>query len=174
MSYLLEGQESERLLFRRLREEDFHAWLPFFEDPLSNKYWKSEITDPVLQCKTWFQKTFQRYASNTGGMNVITEKSSGAFVGQCGLLIQHVDAVEELELGYSIMPAFRNRGFATEASTKAIEHAFKNKLSNSLISIIHEDNIESEKVAIKNKMQLDKRTMYSSNPVKIYRIFNID
>ena len=102
-------------------------------------------------------------------MNVLIDKKSGKFVGQCGLLIQVVDGIE-LEVGYSIMPEFRNQGFASEASQKCIQYAFEKGLQESVISIIHVDNVESEKVALKNKMVLDRRTIYNNNPVNIYRI----
>ena len=104
-------------------------------------------------------------------MNVLIEKSTGRFVGQCGLLVQTVDGVGELEVGYSIMPAFWNQGFATEAAAACIAHAFRHNLSDSVISIIHEDNVESERVAVKNGLTLEKRTEYKDNPVKIYRIY---
>ena len=32
MKYLLTGEESERLVFRLLHQDDFDLWLPFFED----------------------------------------------------------------------------------------------------------------------------------------------
>ena len=101
------------------------------------------------------------------------EKGTGQFVGQCGLLVQTVDGVRELEVGYSIMPAFWNQGFATEAAGACIAHAFRHKLSDSVISIIHEDNVESERVALKNGLVLDKRTVYKDNPVKIYRVVHL-
>jgi RimJ/RimL family protein N-acetyltransferase len=78
----------------------------------------------------------------------------------CGLLIQTVDGIEEVEIGYSVMPAFRNKGYATEAAIKCKEYAFENNLRDSLISIIAVKNLESQKVALKNNMQLEKTTMY--------------
>ncbi|CAN5757507.1 hypothetical protein BH10BAC2_BH10BAC2_07680 [soil metagenome] len=98
-------------------------------------------------------------------MNVLIEKTTNAFVGQCALLIQIVDGNEELEIGYSVMPAFRNKGYATEAAVKCSEYAFENNLRDSLISIISIDNIESQKVALRNNMQLERTTFYSDNIV---------
>jgi [ribosomal protein S5]-alanine N-acetyltransferase len=168
--YLLEGQESARLTYRRLLESDFDTWMEFTRHPLSDRYWSALPDAPEVKCRAWFNKVFERYTHNQGGMNVLIEKNTGHFVGQCGLLVQRVDDLVELEVGYSIMPAFWNQGFATEAAAACIAHAFANKLSNSVISIIHEDNVESEKVALKNNLILEKRTLYKNNPVKIYRI----
>ena len=113
---------------------------------------------------------FYRYANNLGGMNVLIDKKTGEFIGQCGLLIQTVDDLEELEVAYSIIPKHWNRGYATEAAKKCIDFAFENNLRESLISIIHVNNKESERVALKNKLSVDKRTTFDNNPVNIYRI----
>lgn len=172
MSYLLEGEQTKRLLFRKLREEDFNIWLRYFNDSLTNKYWSPKYENAREACRLWFDNTFIRYQNNTGGMHVIIEKSTGELAGQCGLLLQSVDNVEELEVAYSLLPQFRGKGLAQEAAYKCIEHAFTHKLRDSVISIIHENNIESERVAIKNNMHVWKRTIYKSNPVKIFRINN--
>jgi len=166
----LEGHESARLRFRRLREDDFETWLEFMRHPLSDRYWSAPPDAPETKCRAWFNKVFERYAGNQGGMNALIEKATGRFVGQCGLLVQMVDGIQELEVGYSIMPAFWNQGFATEAAAACIEHAFARGSSESVISIIHELNVESERVALKNGLALEKRTIYKDNPVKVYRI----
>jgi [ribosomal protein S5]-alanine N-acetyltransferase len=170
LNYLLTGQESSRLLFRKLETNDYDVWLEFFKDPLWSKYWTMKEQTPDEHCRQWFDKIFHRYANNLGGMNVLINKHSGEFIGQCGLLIQTVDRIEELEVAYSMMPQHRGKGYAPEAAKKCIDFAFANRLRDSLISIIHENNIESQKVALKNKLSVDKYTTFDNNPVRIYRI----
>jgi RimJ/RimL family protein N-acetyltransferase len=92
-------------------------------------------------------------------------------VGQCGLLVQTIDDIEELEIGYSLMPAHRGKGYASEAARKCKEFAFENEFSDSLISVIHVDNNASARVALANGMFLDKSTISKGDPVNIYRIF---
>ena len=170
MNLLLKDQETKRLKFRTITLDDFETWLPFHQDPRSTQHWKGLSENPIKACQEWFDKVFYRYANNLGGMNALVDKSSGRFIGQCGLLVQEVDGIQEVEIGYSILPSYWKQGYATEAALKCKEFAFANNLADSLISIIHVDNIPSQKVARANNMQLEKTTTYKDNPVHIFRI----
>jgi RimJ/RimL family protein N-acetyltransferase len=103
-------------------------------------------------------------------MNALFEKNTGLLVGYCGLLVQTVEDKTELEIGYSLLPQFRNRGFATEAATKCRDFAFENEFADSLISIISITNLPSQHVAIKLGMKRDFVSLYNQNEVYIYRI----
>ncbi len=168
--YLLENQISERLIFRKLGESDFEDWLPFYNNPKSIQYWEGLPTDPVEACRKQFDSVFERYDNDLGGMNALILKESGELVGICGLLVQTVDNIKELEIGYSVLPNFWLQGYAFEAAKKCKEFAFENNFTDSLISIIHVDNLPSQKVALKNGMLLDKTTTYKNNPVHIFRV----
>jgi|GEM_PF-96002 len=170
MKYLLDGQETERLHFRKLQPDDFSGWLEFFRNPKAIRFWNYQTTDPEQLCKNWFTKTFERYEQNTGGMNILLDKHTGELIGQAGLCIQIVDDQEELEIGYFILPKYWNFGFASEAALCCKEYAFENNFSETLISIIHENNIGSQQAAIRNGMSIEKSTIYAGNPVLIFRI----
>ena len=173
--YSLEGQETERLLFRRITEQDFDTWLAFCKYLDSLKYIFSQeqlkVEDPIERCNIWFKRVFNRYENGLGGMNALIDKQTGELVGQCGLLIQTIDDIEELEIGYSLMPAFRGKGFASEAAIKCKEFAFENEYATSLISVIVPENTDSIKVAMNNGMKLDKSTTSNGDIVNIYRIY---
>jgi len=153
-----------------LTDSDFEDWLPFYNDPRSTQYWDGLPKDPVEACKAQFERVFERYQNDLGGMNALILKESGKLIGICGLLVQTVDNVQELEIGYSILPNYWLKGLASEAARKCKAFAFENNFSDSLISIIHVDNIPSQKVAINNGMYLDKTTVYKNNPVHIFRV----
>jgi RimJ/RimL family protein N-acetyltransferase len=158
MNYLLTNQETERLKFRLLHEDDFDTWIPIFYAENIAKYLEFDLRlSPQEMCKIWFKKSLNRYDFSKGGMNVMIDKKTTRFIGQCGLLIQNIDDEERLEIGYSILPEFWNNGFATEAATKLKNYAFENNLADSLISMVHVKNIASEKVALKNGMSFEKR-----------------
>jgi RimJ/RimL family protein N-acetyltransferase len=170
MKYLLNGEETSRLRFRMIEQADFDHWLPFFEEPESFRYWDAKLEAPKIECRRWYDKQFGRYEQNKGGMNALIEKSSGKLIGHCGLLVQRVDSVIELEIGYSLLPPFWNKGFATEAALKCRNVAFVQNYSPSLISIISLTNTPSARVAEKIGMTIDKQTVYYDNQVNIFRI----
>jgi len=171
MKYLLEGEETKRLKFRLLEPEDFNSWLALFDGTNVARFLGlGNITTANSQCQKWFDIQENRYKNDLGGMNVLVDKSTGKMVGQCGLLIQEVDNIQELEIGYAVLPNFWKEGFATEAARKCRDYAFENSYADSIISIIHVENLISEKVAMKNGMEKTKRTIHKDMPVNIFRI----
>ena len=170
MRYLLANEETDRIRFRLIERSDFGHWLPFFNEPESFRYWNMDRQPAEVECQQWYDKQFGRYDQDTGGMNALIEKASGRLVGHCGLLVQNVDENVELEIGYSLLPFFWNKGFASEAAKKCRDIAFEREYSSSLISIISLTNVPSARVAEKNGMSIDKETIYNDNSVNIFRI----
>lgn len=167
---LLNGEESKRLFFRKVKSSDFEDWLPFYNNPKSTQFWDGLPENPVEACQQQFDRIFERYHNNLGGMNALILKETNELIGLCGLLVQEVDEQAELEIGYSVLPSHWRKGFAFEAAHKCKTHAMEHGLAKSLISIIHVDNIPSQKVALKNEMFLDKTANYKDNPVHIFRV----
>lgn len=166
MKYLLPNQETERLTFRLLKESDFEEWLPLFARPEVGTYLSmNKNFNQQQRCEKWFEKAFTRYKEQTGGMNVLSHKETGKMIGQAGLLVQDVGDTKQLEVGYSILPQYWQQGYASEAAqfikTIGFEKGYDKDFGNALISVIHKDNIGSQKVAIRNAM-----TVYGPYPVK--------
>lgn len=174
MKYLLENEETSRINFRKVDISDFIQWLAFFKDPSSFEHWTGQFEAPEIECKKWYQRQFERYENDEGGMNALIEKNSEKLIGHCGLLVQIINEVKELEIGYSLLPSFRNKGFATEAAKKCIDFGFENNFAESLISIISLTNSSSANVAIKNGMKLEEQSVYKENQVNIFRIRKTD
>ncbi len=170
--YMLDGTETQRLYFRKITASDYDHWLPFHQDPRSSRYWYGLPADPDVACKEQFERIFERYDKGLGGMNGLILRSNGKLIGMSGLLVQSVDGMEELEIGYSIVPEYWRQGYAAEAALHCKELAFSRAYAPSLISIIHKDNLPSRKVALKNDMFLDKTTRYRDNPVDIFRVYS--
>lgn len=168
MKYLLTDQETERLRFRLLQDSDFDEWTNLFkEDHVAKFLGLDPKLSPSQLCQAWYDKTNNRYDKQLGGMNVLIDKKNHRFVGQSGLLVQNIDNEERLEVGYSILPEFWKQGYAYEAALKCKNYAFENNFADSLVSVIHFDNIGSEKVALKNGMTFEKITD------EVFNVFSI-
>ncbi|WP_395066118.1 GNAT family N-acetyltransferase [Flavobacterium sp.] len=175
MKYTLEGQETERLKFRLLNIDDFDDCIELFKDIKVCRFLGvDKIETPKERCRLWFEITFERYKNDLGGQNILLDKKTNKIIGQCGLLVREIEGKKEIEIAYSILPEYRKKGFATESTEKCKNFAFENKFTESLISIIHTENINSEKVATKNGMRKDKITNFKGMSVNIYRINSIE
>ncbi|KGK30139.1 GNAT family N-acetyltransferase [Cellulophaga sp. E6(2014)] len=170
MDYLLNNSTSDRLLFRKLQPSDFNVWLPFHEDKRTSEFWEGLPENPIEACKADFERTLYRYEHNLGGKLALIHKQTKTFLGLAGLLVQEIHEKKEIEIAYSLLPKHWNMGYATEAAKACIDYAISNNLCSSLISIIHKDNIPSQKVAQRNGLTLDFETTYHGNPVYIFRI----
>lgn len=171
MKYLLTYQESDRLLFRKLKHSDFEKWLHLFEDETTSKMLgMSEFKNPKERCEKWFEWTFNRYENNLGGQNVLISKETNQFVGQCGLLVREVENNFEIEIAYSILQEFRGKGYALESAQKCKDFAFENNFHDRLVSIIIPENEPSKNVAVRNGMNLSKQINYNSKTMDLFQI----
>lgn len=170
------NQESERLLFRKIEEDDIEKWLPFFEDTpslrflgMSSGFFKDHTNEE--RCEKWICRQINRMEENTFGQLAVIEKSSGRFIGVGGLITRMEDGVrDELEVTYSLLPEARGKGYASELATHFKNWAFENTAIHSVISIIHVDNIASQKVAANNGMKPERKMNFMEMPVEIHRV----
>ncbi|MGZ4044336.1 MAG: GNAT family N-acetyltransferase [Bacteroidia bacterium] len=172
ISYIYKDNlESERLVTRWLTLNDINAWADFFKDEESVKFLPvTELLSPGERSKFWIEKQLKRYADKKFGLQALIDKETGEFIGQCGLLMQEVDGKTEIEVGYHIFRKNWGQGYAPEAAKLFIDYAFKNNITNTIISIIHCQNLKSQRVAEKNGLIKLKQTAWSDLDVTIYGI----
>ena len=90
------------------------------------------------------------------------------FVGICGLAPQTIDDINEVELGYRLMPEFWGRGMATEAACACRDYAFKNLGMPRIIAIIEPANAGSIRVTEKVGLRFEKETREWDRHVQIF------
>ena len=161
---------THRLHIRQLQLNDVPAWTEFFIDNPSLHFLGLDITvAPQQQATAWIQRQLKRYEDGLYGHLALTDRESGTLIGQCGLLVQEVEGKKEIEIGYHILRRYQGHGYATEAATHFRQQAFAARICDSLISMIHIDNIKSQRVAEKNGMTKTIQTDCFQMPVYIYR-----
>ncbi len=166
---LLDNLKTERLIFKLLNETHLPLIAEYFGYPEVIEF-LFPVHDPEKDALEMLEKQQQRYAEDAFGLYALTEKESGVFVGMCGPLRQVVDGIPELEIGYHLMPGYWGRGLASEAAQACRNFIFQQDISRSIISIIHTENIRSQRVAERNGMVCEKTSRFFDFPVYIYRI----
>ncbi len=162
---------SPRLQTRFLTQDDIVIWTDFFKDEEAIEFMPTYgLTTNEERATRWIEKQFNRYATNRMGLQALMDKKSNTFIGQAGLLVQEVDGLIELEVGYHVFKKYWGQGYAPEAARLFLNHAFENNLSESVISIIDTRNVNSQRVADKNGLRREKQTTWSDLNVYIYRI----
>lgn len=165
------GKTTERLLIRKLEDSDIDLWKEFFVNNPSLKYLGiDELKLPSENAKEWIEFQFKRYEENRYGHHALIEKDTNEFVGMCGLLAQTIEDKTEIEIGYSLLPKFWGKGYASEAALFFRDFGFEHEKLEKIISVIDIRNIASQKVAVRNGMLIDRKIKYYGLDVYIYQI----
>jgi RimJ/RimL family protein N-acetyltransferase len=145
-----------RLELREMAEGDLDDLARLLGDPDVMRYYQRPRTR--AETLEWIQKNRRRYREDGFGLWTVTLRDGGGFVGDCGLTVQRVDGVDEIELGYHVDPAHQGRGLATEAAIACRDLARNRFDARRVIAIIHPDNAASQRVAQKTGLALERRT----------------
>ncbi|MFZ5636834.1 MAG: GNAT family N-acetyltransferase [Pseudomonadota bacterium] len=134
--------ETERLILRVPRIEDFERYAGFFGDESSRT-----IGGPHPRGDAWrrFLQMPGAWLVQGFGMFSVIEKSSGLWVGQAGPW--RPDGWPGTEVGYAFHQDARGKGYCTEACVAAIDFAFDALGWEDVIHCIDEKNIASQNVA---------------------------
>jgi len=165
--------ETDRLITRFITIDDIDTWTGFFETEECVKYFPTfGLTTAKARAEHWIKRCVERYSLNLFGLQALIDKETNEFIGQCGLLTQEVDGIKEIEVGYHLLRNHWGKGYATEAGNAFKTYGFQTKQTQSIISIIHIDNIASQKVALRNGMTNEKRTNWNDLDVLIFRAYD--
>jgi [ribosomal protein S5]-alanine N-acetyltransferase len=131
-------------------------------------------TTPAQNAKAFIDFQLNRYKNNELGLQALIEKQTGNFIGVCGLLTQTVEGKAEIEVGYHLFKKYWGQGFAPEAAKMFINYAFENNIADSVISLIDIQNKNSQRVAEKNGLTIEKIIETDEGKEYVYRINSAD
>ena len=146
--------ETQRLLLREFQHEDLDALATILSDRETMRYYPVPFDRAAVA--DWIQRNRTRYANDGHGLWAMILKSTRELIGDCGLVRQSVDAVDEIEIGYHMRRDLWNQGYASEAARACRDYGFANHKVDRLISLIRPENLASRRVAEKNGMTIWK------------------
>jgi len=102
------------------------------------------------------------------GLWLVEEKHSGRLVGRVGLL--NLPGWPGIEIGWGIAPEFWGRSYAYEAAVAAMRWAFDELQLERLISLIHPDNLASQKLALRVGERFSHQQQVAGKLCDIYAV----
>jgi RimJ/RimL family protein N-acetyltransferase len=130
-----------RLLLRTFRRGDLPHYAALNADPEVVRYLGGvpltrEHSDELAE---WAQECWAREGL---GLLAVERRSDGAFLGMCGLHHQH-SYPDDLEVAWRLAREHWGQGYATEAATAWLDHAFGTLDLPRVISITDPPNLRS-------------------------------
>ncbi|MEM6653670.1 MAG: GNAT family N-acetyltransferase [Pseudomonadota bacterium] len=155
--------ETERLVLRSYRPEDFDAFAAYFASERSN------FTDgPISKEHAWdlFTAGAGRWIIAGHGAWTIERRSDGTAMGLVSL--NTAISLPYPELGWILWDGFEGNGYAFEAAQNARNFAFEILGWSDLISGIHADNFASIKLAERLNAVRDRSLVLESEPETLF------
>jgi [ribosomal protein S5]-alanine N-acetyltransferase len=160
--------ETPRLRLREMTLGDLDDLHQVLSDPEAMQFYPQPFDRHMTQA--WIERWMQSYERCGFGLWAVILKESGKSIGDCGLVEQEVDGIEEIEIGYHIRRDLWRRGLATEAARACRDWGFSRLGCDRLISLIDPANIASRRVAEKNAMKLVKEMEWRNKPTCLYAV----
>ena len=160
--------ETERLSLREITADDLDDLLEIWGDPEAMRFFPCTLDHQAM--REWIERNQRRYEQYGHGLWAVTLRGERKLLGDCGLVVQEVDGVEELEVGYHFNRKYWGRGFAAEAARACMDYAFERLGRRRIISMIRPENVPSRRVAERNGLRVEKDVFWRGYRHYVYCI----
>ena len=157
---------TERLTFREMTIDDADLLVALLGDP--DVMWVYPHPFSRDEVQAWIDWNVQSYHARGFGLWVLALRDSGDFVGECGLTVQTVAGVTEIEVGYQLLPAFWSRGLATEAVAACRDFGRDIAGLERVVAFIDPRNIASQRVAAKVGLAFEREVRIPEKTLWLY------
>ena len=141
-----------RLVLRTFRENDLPMYAALNADPEVTRWlggpMSRQDSDDIA---AWAQECVER---DGFGLIAVERKTDSAFIGMCGLHHQ-MSYPDDVEVAWRLAREYWGRGYATEAASAWLDHAFGPLQLDRVISITEQTNVRSLAVMGRLGMRFD-------------------
>ena len=138
---------SDRLTLRELTFDDVDALLEVLGDLIAMEHYPAPKTR--AETEGWIEWARESYERNGFGLWAVERSADGAFLGDCGPMLQPVEGELVPEIGYHIVRREWGKGYATEAASACRDHVLGPLGFGWVVSIVSPENLASRRVAEK-------------------------
>jgi RimJ/RimL family protein N-acetyltransferase len=163
--------ETDRLLLRGHRKEDFAECLAMWSDPEVVRFISGKPSNGE-QCWARLLRYVGHWEVMGFGFWAVQEKRTGRFVGELGLADFHREITPSFgdtpEAGWALAGWAHGQGFATEGLKGALEWGDAHLPSRHSVCLISVENVASQKVAAKCGYKELRRVQYMQEESVIF------
>ncbi len=159
--------ETPRLILRGFQEQDLDAYAEMTADLEVMRYLGGV---PFDRAGAWrnMAMVLGHWQLRGYGFWAVEERDSGEMVGRVGCW--QPEGWIGLEVGWTMRRLFWNRGYATEAAEASRDYAFTVLGASEVMSLVHPENLASQRVAMKIGEVLSGETTVFDHPARVYRM----
>jgi RimJ/RimL family protein N-acetyltransferase len=134
--------ETPRLKLRQFEPGDAAYILEQVNDPLWRKYIGHRDVHTDEDARAYLARgPLAMYEKHGFGLWAAESKASNAVVGMCGLIRR--DGLDDVDIGFALLPAHRGQGYAFEAATATLRHGHAVCKLSRIVAITSPDNQRS-------------------------------
>ena len=160
--------ETERLLLRPFTPADLDALASLNADPDVMRYIADGKPQSRAQTEIRLNEVLDHWQQHGFGLFTAIEKTSGDFVGFCGL--KYLNTSSEIEVGYRLAKRFWRRGLATEAARASLRYGFETLGLDRIVAVVQPENAASCRVIEKIGLRYEKDARFYDTDVKYFAI----
>src|SRR5437762_13106712 len=124
--------QTDRVIIRVYREEDFNRVLPIFSDPTTMSFWPKPFDKAAV--RLWLERNIRAYEETGLARMAVVNKSNGEIIGDCGIIRTEVNGEMENDLGYIIHHPYWKMGFGAESAKACLEYGFNRLELNRVVA----------------------------------------
>lgn len=157
---------TQRLILRELGPADLDAVWVLFSHPEIVKTTLHSFTRE--RCSQWIEKLQKDYAARGFSPWGAELQPDRRLIGYCGLDVEYIEGVREVEIGFRFHPSLWGRGLATEAATAVLRCGFTDLGLQRIVATVLERNGASLRVVEKSGMRYEKDTILYGQTLRLY------
>ncbi|MFE7133128.1 GNAT family N-acetyltransferase [Streptomyces sp. NPDC057638] len=157
--------ETERLLLRPLSLADVDAFVALHTDQRVNRFVGAYSSEQARERLAGIER---QWSERGHGLCAVELRSTGEFVGRCGL--NFWEPLDEVELGWTFRAEVWGQGYATEAARACAAWGFATLDAEYFTAMIHPDNTASARVAERLGFTPRRDDVLLGKPVTVYAL----
>jgi len=165
---------TDRLRLREWRRDDpsdVDGLLAILSDSETLKLWPFLFDRNGVE--EWIANAVASYEANGFGRLAVELRDSGDLIGDCGLKPSRIGDWSFIDLGWILHARHHGNGYATEAASAIVDHAFSTLNLPELIAHMADDHPASRSVAERLGMTFSHAAPYERNLNKRHLFYRL-